>query len=73
MDVRITHPIAPSNLKTPVDKLLLKNEAEKKTKYGSRVKNAEQASFTPLVFTTAATTAPECNKFHKHLAELMSN
>ena len=72
MDVRITHPNAPSNLKTPVDKLLLKNEAEKKTKYGSRVTNTERASFIPLVFTTAATTAPECDRFHKRLAELIS-
>ena len=62
MDVRITHPNAPSNMSTPVDKLLLKNEAEKKTKYASRVINTERASFIPLVFTTAATTAPDCRE-----------
>ncbi len=73
MDVRITHPTAPSNMTIPVDKLLLKNETEKKTKYGSRVINTERASFIPLVFTTAATTAPECNRFHKRLAELIAN
>ena len=73
MDVRITHPNAPSNMTTPVDKLLLKNEAEKKRKYGSRVTNTERASFIPLVFTTAATTAPECDRFHKRLAELISH
>ena len=72
MDVRITHPNAPSNLKIPLDKLLLKNEKEKKSKYNSRVINTERASFIPLVFTTAATTATECNKFHKRLAELIS-
>ncbi len=72
MDVRITHPNAPSNLATPLDKLLVKNEKEKKSKYNSRVINTERASFIPLVFTTAATTAPECNKFHKRLAELIS-
>ena len=59
MDVRITHPNAPSNMTTPVDKLLLRNEAEKKTKYGSRVTNTERASFKPPVFTTAGTTAPD--------------
>ena len=73
MDVRITHANAPSNLSIPVDKLLLKNEAEKKTKYASRVINTERATFIPLVFTTAATTAPECNKFHKRVAELIAN
>ena len=72
MDVRITHPNAPSNLSIPLDKLLKKNEKEKKTKYNSRVINTERASFIPLVFTTAATTAPECNKFHKRLAELIA-
>ena len=58
-----------------VDKLLLKNEAEKKTKYASSVINTERATFIPLVivFTTAATTAPECNKFHKRVAELIAN
>ena len=73
MDVRITHPNAPSNLCTPVEKLLMRNEAEKKTKYASRVINTERASFIPLVFTTAATTAPECNRFHKRLAEIIAN
>ena len=73
MDVRITHPNALSNLPTPVDKLLLRNEAEKKSKYASRVINTERASFIPLVFTTSATTAPECNKFHKRIAELIAN
>ena len=73
MDARITHPNAPSNMSTPVDKLLLKNEAEKKSKYASRVINTAQASFIPLVFTTAATTAPECNKFHKQVAEMIAN
>ncbi len=72
-DVRITHPNAPSNISVPLDKLLLKNEKEKKTKYNSRVINTERATFVPLVFTTAATTAPECNKFHKRLAQLISN
>ena len=49
----------------PVDKLLLRNEAEKKSKYASRVINMERASFIPFVFTTSVTTVPECNKFHK--------
>ena len=72
MDVRITHSNAPSNLSIPLDKLIQKNEKEKKNKYNSRVINTERASFIPLVFTTAATTAPECNKFHKRLAELIA-
>ena len=72
MDVRITHPNAPSNLNVPLDKLYKRNEEEKKTKYNSRVLNTERASFIPLVFSTAGTTAPECDRFHKRLATLIS-
>ena len=72
MDVRITHPNAPSNLAVPLDKLYKRNEDEKKTKYNSRVINTERASFIPLVFSTAGTTAPECDRFHKRIAEIIS-
>ena len=34
--------------------------------------NTERASFVPLVFSTAGTTAPECDRFHKRVAELIS-
>ena len=57
MDVRITHPNAPSNISTPVDKLLLiRNETEKRTKYVSRIISTQRGSFIPLVLTTSATT-----------------
>ena len=46
---------------------------EKKTKYNSRVINTEKASFVPLVFTTAGTTSPECNSFHRRLAEIIAD
>ena len=32
----------------------------------------EQATFTPLVFTTTGGMAPECQIYHKQLAELLS-
>ena len=50
MDVCITHPHAPSNMSTTVEKLLQRNEAENNTKYASRVINTEHASFIPLMF-----------------------
>ena len=56
---RFTHPNAPSNLSIPVEKLLLKNEAKKKSKYASRVINTERATFIPLVFTTAGHPLPQ--------------
>ena len=45
------------------------HENEKKRMYGSRV---EQATFTPLVFTTTGGMAPECQVYHKRFAELLS-
>jgi hypothetical protein len=72
-DVRVTHAGAKSNIDKPLDKLLLKNENEKKTKYSSRVINTEKSSFVPLVYSTAGSTAPECKRHHKRVAELISS
>ena len=49
LDVRITHdhPNVPLNMADPVDKLLLRNVVEKKTKYSFRVTNTENVSFIP--------------------------
>ena len=33
----------------------------------------ERATFTPLVFSTTGGMAPECVKYHKRIAELISN
>ncbi len=68
-DVRITHANAPSNQTVPLEKLLTRHEKEKKDKYLSRVINTEKSSFIPLVFSTSGGMAPECEIFHKKLAE----
>ena len=49
------------------------HESEKKTMYASRVLEAEQDSFTPLVFTTTEGMADERNRYHSRLTELLSN
>ncbi len=72
-DVRVTHGGAKSNCAIPLEQLLKRNENEKKRKYSSRVINTEKSSFVPLVFSTAGSVAPECEKHHKRLAELLSN
>ena len=48
------------------------HENEKKRMYASRVMEVEQATFTSLVFTTTGGIAPECQVYHKRLAELLS-
>ena len=67
-DVRITHPTAPSNVTLTLAQLYHRNEREKKTKYGERVRESEKASFVPLVFTTSGGMASECAAFMKQVA-----
>ena len=71
-DVRVTHANAASNIDKPLDKLLSDNEKEKKRKYESRVINTEKGSFEPLVYSTSGSTAPQCQRHHKRIAELLS-
>ena len=71
-DVRVTHPNCASNEQTSLVKLYSKHENEKKKFYGERVLQVEKGSFTPLVFTTSGGMGPECTKFNKRLAELIS-
>ena len=72
LDVRITHPNAPSNRSKTLDRLYHRNEQEKKTKYNQRVLQTEKGSFTPLVYSTSGGMAPECEKHHKRVAQLIS-
>ena len=51
-DVRVFHPNAPSYCNTSVPSLYRRHEAQKKREYGDRVREVEQASFTPLMFAT---------------------
>ena len=51
--------------------LYCQHEHEKKCMYARRVMEVEQATFTPLVFTTGGM-APQCQVYHKRLAELLS-
>ena len=50
-----------------------KHEAEKKRKYGQRVRDVENASFTPLVFSTTGGMSKETTVFLKRLASLISS
>ena len=45
---------------------------EKKRQYNRRVMEVEHGTFTPLIFTTTGVMGHECHKFHKVLAEKIS-
>ena len=72
LDVRVVHPNAPSYKGKKIDKIYDQNEKEKKRAYNQRIIQVEKASFTPLVFTTSGGMGPECTKYHKKVAQLIS-
>ena len=72
LDVRVVHPNAPSYREKTIDKIYDQHEKEKKRAYNQRVMQIERATFTPLVFSTTGGMAPECTRYHKKVAELIS-
>ena len=48
------------------------HETEKKLQNASRVLEVEQATFTPLVFSTTGGMAAECKRYHRRLAEVLA-
>ena len=74
-DIRVCHPnadlykeLSPKQIYT--GKL---HKDEKKRKYTSRIIEVENATFTPLVFTTTGGMSQECQRYHFRLAELISS
>ena len=72
-DIRIFHPNASSNQNKPLHQAYTDHEKEKKRQYNDRIIQVEHGTFTPLVFSTSGGESPECKKYHKHLASLISN
>ena len=72
-DVRITHLNSPAYRDKNASQIYKQHENEKKRKYNQRIMQVEKATFTPLVFSTSGGMAPECTKYHKRLAVLISN
>ena len=55
-----------------LNQIYRQHETEKKRQYASRVLEVEQATFTPLVFSTTGGMAAECKRHHSRLAELLA-
>ena len=67
-DVRVCHPNADSYKDMDPDQIFRQHETEKKRHYAGRMLEVEQATFTPLVFSTTGGMAVECNRCHSRLA-----
>ena len=72
-DVRIFEPTAQCYKNKSLEQAHSTNEQEKKRIYSERIRNVEQGTFTPLVFTTSGGMAKEAQYFYKRLAQLMAD
>ena len=52
----------------PVEKILSKQEQDKRRNYNRRIMNVEHGTFTPLVFSVTAGEGAETSTIHRHLA-----
>ena len=73
LDIRVMHPNSPSYMAITPDQLYSQQEREKKRTYNDRILQVEKGSFSPLIFSTTGGMGPECTKYHKRIAELISN
>ena len=71
-DLRVFNPLAPCYSGLSLDAAHAKNERDKTRKYGERIINHEQGTFTPLVFTSAGGMARQSQIFYKRMAELIA-
>ena len=72
LDVRVFHPNAPSYRNSSIPSVYRHHELQKKREYGERVREVEQASFTPLVFSTTGGMGGEALTFYRRLADMLS-
>ena len=68
-DVRVINPMAKRYEQQSPEQILETNEKEKKRQYCKRVLEVENATFSPLVFTTNGGMGRECLTFYNRLAQ----
>ena len=68
VDIRVSHPHAPSNVTLTLKQVYDRNEKEKNDLYNERVVESEKGSFYPMVFLTTGGAGPQCNIILKELA-----
>ena len=72
IDVRIFHHHAKTYKDQNITDIYCRYEKEKQRSYLQRVLQTEKASFTPLVYSTNGGMAREARKFHKRVAQMVS-
>ena len=72
LDVRVFNPLVGWYGNLNISKAYEINEKEKRA-YNERVQEIEQGTFTPLVFSAMDGISRECDRFYKHLCELLAD
>jgi len=71
--VRVFNPFARRYTNSKIENCLSSNEREKKRQYGERILQAENGTFSPLVFAANGAMGRECTLFYKRLAEMIAD
>ena len=71
-DIRTTNADSASQRSKTIKSILKSHEQEKKRQYNARVMEVEQGTFTPIVVTVKGVVGQEGNRFHKALADKIS-
>ena len=71
-DIRIFEPMAQCYREQSLETAHERNEREKIRTYEERIRNVDQGSFTPLVFTTSGGMGPRARIFYARLAETIA-
>ena len=71
-DVRVFNTNIPSYVNTTITSCYKRHEQEKKRKYEQRVRQVEQMSFTPIVYSCTGGCSTLTNTFIKRLASMLS-
>ena len=72
LDVRVFYPFAPSYQNQNLASTMKSMEKIKKRKYNKRILEAENGSFTPLIFSSNGGMSHETKRFFSRLSELVS-
>jgi hypothetical protein len=72
VDVRVFNPHSATSLSSNINSCYTRHEKEKKRSYEQRVREIEQASFTPIVLATTGGMAKQATIFYKRLATLLA-
>jgi len=71
-DVCVTHPNSPTYDKKDMEQIYKAHEMRKMKKYNNRIIQVEKGTFTPLIYSTNGGWGPQATRYHKRLAEKLS-